>query len=345
MLFARRFRTVRITEHLARAVHKPPRRRLLRIDCERTLRHFARFLCQRRACAVVGHRECLLKQHFGQFVQDTHIDREVERTLARTREVRREHALETLRSLREVSVLLVDEGREVRDRPRRLHSFAARWYEERSRVVESTLADREPRASQRTNSRFKRLNARERFIGLSQRTTSRAPVTLAEEPNAVVVPTLPLGNRIGRGGRLAIHATILTAHRQHDFVARKHHHGVVVDARRAFDETQIGRVEFAIAHFALDAERRRRVRWNFEKEMRDITRAWRNLVVVEREENVLRIASIDAISLAINDERVEHARPRIEFAGCLIEAPTHANDAHVEICWLKRRTRPQPNLV
>lgn len=47
--------------------------------------------------------------------------------------------------------------------------------------------------------------------------------------------------------------------------------------------------------------------------MHDLRRAGRNLVVVERRENVLRIAAVDAVAVAVEHEDVDEMRPRIYF--------------------------------
>ena len=108
--------------------------------------------------------------------------------------------------------------------------------------------------------------------------------------------------------------SIARAHRERHCIARENHHRQIIDAFGAVDELHVCRIKLSIAHFGFKIDRPRCVIGHMQDKMRDITRAWRDLIVVEREKDVLRVAAIDAVAFTINDECVECARPRIKRA-------------------------------
>ena len=82
-----------------------------------------------------------------------------------------------------------------------------------------------------------------------------------------------------------------------------------------------------------------RINGHRKTKMGDIARAWRDLIVVERQEYVLRIATINAVSVAVDHEGVEHLRPGIERAFA-VESASDANGGAVTA-----RAGKQPGFV
>ena len=69
--------------------------------------------------------------------------------------------------------------------------------------------------------------------------------------------------------------------------------------------------------------------------MHDLGCAGGDLMVVERNENVLRVAAVDAVAVPVEHEHIHEMRPRIDRAGRIEPAaaadhPSPAGDGHVQ---------------
>ena len=136
-----------------------------------------------------------------------------------------------------------------------------------------------------------------------------------------------------------MHDAIAILHGKRDAVTRENHHRQIVHTIGSIDELHVGRIELAIAHFALNLNRRIGLEWNGEQKMRHIARARRNLVVEQRQKNILWVAAINTIAFAIDHERVVGSAPRIERATC-----SQRTDA-ADLAAFHRSARVQPCFV
>ena len=82
---------------------------------------------------------------------------------------------------------------------------------------------------------------------------------------------------------------------------------------RAEHVVHVDRVEFAVLEFNLQRQRFVLMFGNGETVVHHLAGAGRNLMIVERRENVLRIAAVNTIAVAIQHVNVHEVRPGIDF--------------------------------
>ena len=149
----------------------------------------------------------------------------------------------------------------------------------------------------------------ESVCGLDQFAFFRAGVAFREKADAVIVPALPCGDAgslHGYGGELhRFH--VHRFNRESNFIRCDGRDGQLIrhGERRAAgvvrveDVIHVGRVELAVLQFHFDGQRFVLIFRYDEFVMHHLTCAGRNLMIIERCEDVLRIATINAIAVAV----------------------------------------------
>ena len=249
-----------------------------------------------------------LHQRLAQLIQGDVVLAEVELALARLGEVGRGDVFEIANRLVEPPVLLVHQAAEPGHHPGiGRHLRPGRVLQRGSRVVEPALSQLYPGPVERAITATELFNLGERGFGLAQLTAS----ALAQEANAVVVPALPWidpRRRIVRRRRDALD-------RKGNAVARKRDHRQgILRAGIALEVLDVGRVELAVLQPDLDLDRSLQAARHREREVHGVGRTRWNLVVVERREDVLGIAPVDAVAVAIEHVDVDEMRPRVDRA-------------------------------
>ena len=191
-------------------------------------------------------------------------------------------------------------------------------------------------------------NFGESGLGLSQ-----FCLALEQEADAVVVPPLPLGDLSWlwcRGQWLT--ASHCKRHRVFgeredrqlvDVVLPLHvaPQGVVPRALLASDPLHVFRVKLAVVEFDPCGDRSCHVLWQPEPIVHRGAGAWGNLIVVERDKNVLSVAAVDAVAVAVEHEHVDEVRPAVDLVARLgIDAAAAAD--HLAIAF---ECDVEPNLV
>ena len=145
---SRRLSAHRVTERFANSIHQPPSLRLLGINLQRSLRSALRF-AQKFEAACIGARQLRrLEKRLGELVEHARVNRKVKAAFARARKISGKHTTESLESLGEISVLLINERGEVHDRPRTRRLSRRGLGKQHGRIVETTFLDGHTRARQ-----------------------------------------------------------------------------------------------------------------------------------------------------------------------------------------------------
>ena len=126
--------------------------------------------------------------------------------------------------------------------------------------------------------------------------TQLACTALAQQTYPVVVEALP---RLDR--RLFVaNGSPAAGNRENDSIGRKgYNREVVVLKSVTLKVTHISRIELAIVQLDLDFDRRVHPIGNPDTKVNGIRRTWRNLIVIQRGENGLGIASINPVSIPV----------------------------------------------
>ena len=91
-----------------------------------------------------------------------------------------------------------------------------------------------------------------------------------------------------------------------------HGEGRAFDVVGVEDVVQIEGVELAVLEFEFQLERSGGIGWNREFEMNHLGGSGRDLVIVERGENILRIPAIDPVAVPIEHVNVHEMGPWID---------------------------------
>src|SRR5690606_14728615 len=178
------------------------------------------------------------------------------------------------------------------------------------------------RAVERTVGTPELLDARERLLGLAKLALARSRVALEEEADAVIVPALPLGDvarrvldrrRDSRDGKR--HA-----------VGGKDRDGQDVLPVLPVHVAHEARVELPVEELHLEGERLGQSFRHLEAIVNDAGGYWRDRVVVERDEDVLRVPAIDPLAVTIEKIDVHEVGPRIDVAA-VVEPTAPSDDA------------------
>ena len=158
-----------------------------------------------------------------------------------------------------------------------------------------------------------------------------------ETADAVVVPPLPRG--LDRR-RLRYHE--LAVERQTHLVLAHVHDRQLRRLFPTVNELHVLVIELPIPHAGGEFDRPGRGCRNVEPVVNDRRRAWWYLFVVERCEDVLRVAAVDAVAVAVEHEDVDEVRPRIDRPGIIrVRSGAVASDLHTA----RGGTEVHPDLV
>ena len=320
-------------------------RHVLRIDDERPLERLAGLVQPLRPRIGPGRAAFALgalEQGQTEFVVQPHIAAEVEAAAPHLLAVGLQDRAEVGDCLVHRAVLQVDQSREPGHGPaRRRRLEGSRPLQRRDRVV-SHRALRQVDAGEveRSVGAPQFLDPRERLDRLPQ--FAAAGAALAQQADAVVVPALPellagLPDRsagrcrdvraplrapgIGRTVRFARGAargarvvpSRCACHSERHRVPRQVEDRQFVRRLRAVDVPQVGRVELPVAEHGLDrqagggASARR-----LQPVVEHVGGPGRNLVVVERHEDVLGVAPVDPRAVAVEHVDIDEVRPGID---------------------------------
>ena len=224
-----------------------------------------------------------------------------------------------------MAVLFVGQAGEVGNRPRGCGRIVVgRATQSGDGVVESALLEIDPRDVQRTVRPAEPLDLGERRFGLAEFALVRARPTLAQQPDPVVVPALPGRDR--RVGRRHRHADARNRER-HRILGEGKDRQVVRRERAALEVLHVQRIELAVAKLDIHRDRSGQIVGHAKRAVNDIARPRRNLVIVQRDEDVLGVASIDPVSLAIDYVGVDEMRPGVDPAIVGLHASTAPDDS------------------
>ena len=254
------------------------------------------------------------EERLPQLVQEHVVLAEVEAPLPSHGIVDLDHRAEIGDGFIEETVLLVDLTGEPGDRP-----GPGRLLETRTRgpaqgldrfVLDRALGQVDPRQIDGSFGPAHLFDLGKGIFGLPQLTLGFA--TLAQKTDAVVIPALPgeLGIDLGnlRGNR-----DIDTTNRKNQLIDGHGQDRQLVDRGRLFGEKfDVGGVELAVLHPGFHPQGTGDVLGHGEGVMQGISRAGRDLVVVERHEDVFGVPPIDPFARAVQHVHVDEVRPRID---------------------------------
>ena len=145
-----------------------------------------------------------------------------------------------------------------------------------------------------------------------------------EQADPVVIPALPDfldRRRLIDGVRASLDGEL-------DGVERHHDHGERWPFLLAVDEVHIFAIELAVIHLRLEGDRAFDPLRRIEPEVDDLPRAGGDLLVVEGDEDILRVAAVDPVAVAVEHVDVDEVGVRIDRA-VVADPPRAADDLAV----------------
>ena len=151
--------------------------------------------------------------------------------------------------------------------------------------------------------------------------------TFEEESNAVIVPSLPAV----LDGRWLIFNLFATFKRQFQLILGHDHHGqrATLVFALAPDEVHILAVELAIVQLGFKLDRALQISRHFQLKVDNLASPWRNLLVIERNEDILRVSPIDPVAFTIKHVNVDEMGQRVDCS--LIVDPTRLPNQTVSL--------------
>ena len=160
-----------------------------------------------------------------------------------------------------------------------------------------------------------------------------------EAADAVVVPPLP--RRLDRR-RLRRHRRARARHRQRHLVLAHVYDGQLRRLLPPVNELHVLVVELAVAHLRREFDRGGERRGHVDAVVHHGRRTGADLLVVQRGEDVLRVAAVDAVAVAVEHVDVDEVRPRIDRPGVVrVRGRAVASDLQPA----RRRAEVHPDFV